>query len=150
LKGVIRELGGRKFVINCNIDQGTLGYQLAEEMQAETGGLCQAFSLSPKRQGAMALRMLSRFQSGRIRVPSDPEDDSRADPVLKADFNQVQRVENGPGGVPEIRTDRSGIGHADRFWAIAMAELGMPDAEEGPLPKAKHVKPRGFGARIVG
>ncbi len=142
LKSILAQLGGRKYVINCNIDQGTLGYQLAEEMAAETNGLCQPYSLSAKRQGAMALRMLSRLQSGRMRLPCDPENPERVEKTLRADFLQVQRVENGAGGIPEIKTERSGIGHADRFWSIALAELAMPEVEEPILPHARTIKPK--------
>ena len=60
---------------------------------------------------ATALR--EAVEDRRLRLPPDAE--------LRRDLHSV-RAEAGPTGAPRLMAERSGgHGHADRFWAIALA-----------------------------
>jgi len=124
-------------VIKCNIDMGGIGYQLAEELTEEYPHKVEGVALGGPRQGQMALTTKSYFESQRIQIPSDP--------VLRLDLQQVSEAETAPGGVPIIKTALTDVGHADRFWAMALAILGLP-VDTGPR---YHRPPKGVKSRFA-
>ena len=105
-------------VISLSIDMGAIGYQLSEDLHAAYPHQVNRVALSAGRQGQLGIRVREAFRERSIRIPSDP--------VLRRDLQQVSAVETGTGGTPLIRTDRSDVGHADRFWAMALALGGVP------------------------
>lgn len=106
-----------RYVVALRIDRGAIGYQLAEELELEYRGVCQGVQLTSGRQGQLALALKTAFERHRIRIPEDC--------VLQADLQLVQEVETGTSGVPVVRTERGPSGHADRFWAAALALYGI-------------------------
>lgn len=104
-------------VIKAYVDKGAIGMQLAEELQAQYGGRCEGIQLSSQRQGQMAMQVRSQFDRGLVVIPDDAD--------LRADLQLVDQVET-VNGVPSIKTNRGTTGHADRFWALALALHAMP------------------------
>ena len=107
-----------RHVVALRIDQGAIGYQLAEELETEYPGIVEGVQLTAGRQGQLALALKTAFESARIRIP--------ADPVLAADLQLVEEVATGTSGVPTLETHHGPSGHADRFWAAALALSGLP------------------------
>jgi phage FluMu gp28-like protein len=106
-----------RHVVKAFIDRGAVGYQLAEELQAEFGSRCESISLGAAVQGKIAMQVRSLFDRGLVTLPDDPE--------LRADLQLVEMAET-INGVPSIKTNRGATGHADRFWAMALAIHAMP------------------------
>lgn len=53
------------------------------------------------------------FEARTVRIPD-------GDHILRADLGRIRR-EIGPGGAPRFTAERDAHGHADRFWALALA-----------------------------
>lgn len=125
-------------VIAVRIDKGGIGMQLAEELEEEYGRYTvEGVQLTSGRQGQLALRVREYFQGARIHIPRSA--------VLRQDLQQVNEVSTSAGGVPMIETDRTGIGHADRFWACALALHGLPIS----LPKRNTRLPVGIRSKYA-
>jgi phage FluMu gp28-like protein len=107
-----------RHVVAVRIDKGAIGYQLAEELEAEFPRIVEGMQLTAGRQGQLALQMKTAFERHRLRIPNDP-------PLLD-DLQLVQQIETGNSGVPLLETLRGATGHADRFWAAALALAGLP------------------------
>lgn len=75
----------------------------------------------------MASDLLGVFESHAIEIPNDPE--------LRADLLKPEKITS-PSGRVSICATRDGAGHADHFWALALAiRAGMTGA--GPVAFAK-------------
>lgn len=99
-------------VARAAIDKGGVGCQLAEELENEYRGVVEGVVMSAGVQGRLALRMAVAFGERRVRIPRDAD--------LRSDLRLVRRP-RGVGGVDRIETLRADVGHADRFWAAALA-----------------------------
>lgn len=97
------------------IDRSGLGWQLAEELARAHPGrvLPRAFSAPFKER--LALDLLRLAEQKRLSIPRDP--------ALMAELHAVRRIPTATG----IKYDapRDSTGHADRFWALALALDGM-------------------------
>ena len=96
-----------------SIDQSGLGRQFAERATERYGssrieGI--SFSIGTKEMLAYPLR--SRMEDGLLRIPNDTE--------IRADIRSVRR-EFTNGGIMRFSASRTSDGHADRFWALALA-----------------------------
>lgn len=122
-------------VATVRIDKGAIGYQLAEELTEEYPRVCVGVQLTQGVQGVMGLALKEAFEAARIRIPRDPE--------LAADLLLVSEVETSSAGVPILKTNRGPTGHADRFWAAALALSGVPHskpARQGPPPMPRYYR----------
>jgi phage FluMu gp28-like protein len=117
-RGEIRRRIMERGVVKCCIDKGGIGTQLAEELTSEFPYIVEGVALNEGTQGRVALRVREQFRGKRIRIPVDP--------VIRADFQQVSDVGVGTAGLPKIRTGRTELGHADRFWGMALAVEALP------------------------
>lgn len=135
-EAILARLG--PFVVRAAVDQGGVGRQLAEELQAERPGVVEGVVLGRRVQGTLAQRMLVAFRERRVRIPSDP--------ALRTDLRLVRRPRV-VGGRNSIETDRNDESHGDRFWAAALgldAAVAVADAYRDPpaaLPRS--ARPRG-------
>jgi hypothetical protein len=124
-------------VVQCAIDKGGIGYQLAEELERAHRGVVVGVQLSAGVQGRLAQRLAVAFHERRVRIPDDA--------VLRDDFRLVRRPRV-VGGVDRVETLRSAVGHADRFWAAA---LGFDAAATFTPPKAVHASlPRSLSRSV--
>lgn len=96
------------------IDQTGMGERVVEDAQRRHGRhrVEGVLMTGPTRlEAATALKR--RFEDGAIRIP--------ASDAIRRDLRAVKRVA-GPTGAPRLVADEAGTdGHADRFWALALA-----------------------------
>lgn len=95
------------------IDQTGIGRQFAERAEEYFGhyrveGI--TFSHAVKEQLAYPLRTL--FEDNKIKIPDDD--------IIRADLHSVRRETTFAGNI-RFAGDRTRNGHADRFWALALA-----------------------------
>lgn len=97
------------------IDRSGLGWQLAEELARAHPGrvIPRAFSAPFKER--LALELLRLAEQKRLSIPRDPD--------LMAELHAVRRIPTASGIKYDAPRDASG--HADRFWALALALDGM-------------------------
>jgi phage FluMu gp28-like protein len=109
ISAAIRLTGARRVCI----DSTGLGAQLAEDLQRAFG----TFRVEPVQftnaiKGDLAMRTLRNFQDHRIRIPVDAK--------LREDLHSVKKVVTAAGNI-RFDAERTADGHADRFWAMALA-----------------------------
>lgn len=122
-----------KDVVRCSIDQGSIGYELAEDFHRHYGAQVERVSLSSGKQGQLALRVRELMRACQVRIPKLES--------IRKNFQRIQAVETSPGGLPMIKTPRDSTGHCDEFWAFALALGSMPTR---PMERPRTVA---FGAR---
>jgi hypothetical protein len=120
------EAGG---VCRALIDETGLGMQLAEELTAALPGVAVGVPMSAGFRTRIALQLAARFAERRVRIPDDGE--------LRDDFLQVRRT-GWQGPLPTIESERGPTGHADRFWAAALAA----EAARTVIPPPRVARPR--------
>lgn len=117
---IVRELAARWRPVRIVVDQTGMGEALVEQWQDELGRrLVEGVQLTAGRRLDVATALREAFEDRRMRIPSDE--------ALRQDLHAV-RAEQGPTGAPRLVAERSGTdGHADRFWALALAVAGASD-----------------------
>jgi len=109
----LREVLSVPAVRRCCMDSTGLGMQLAETAVAAFGeDRVEAVTFTAATKTDLAGRLRVLVESGRIRIPSDPD--------LRNDWHAVRRS-IGKGGQVRFEADRNVAGHADRFWSAALA-----------------------------
>jgi phage FluMu gp28-like protein len=104
-------------VVRAAIDQTGMGEMPVEEARRRHGSYRVAGVLfTPARKLELAVALKQRLQDRRLGLPVAATEQSS----LAADLRAV-RMEPGAGGLPRLAAPRTGAGHADRFWAIALA-----------------------------
>jgi len=100
-------------VVRAALDQTGLGEMPVQEAKRRHGNLrVEGVLFSQTRKLDMATALKQRFEDRAIRIPNRPE--------LRTDLHSVKR-EVGATGAPRLTAERTEAGHADRFWALAMA-----------------------------
>ncbi|MDE1170782.1 MAG: terminase family protein [Verrucomicrobium sp.] len=100
-------------VRRCCIDQTGLGRQFAERAAARYGAhRVEGVSFTAGTKEEMAYPVRAAFEQKTLRIP--------ADKAVRADLRAIRR-ETGAGGRSRFAADRGPGGHADRFWALALA-----------------------------
>ena len=100
--------------VRIAIDQTGMGEAITEQLQDDHGAMMvEGVLMSAPRRLDVATRLREAFEDHRLRIP--------ADEALRADLHAV-RAEAGATGAPRLVVQRStSDGHADRFWALALA-----------------------------
>lgn len=100
-------------VVRAALDQTGLGEMPVQEAKRRHGNLrMEGVLFSQTRKLDMATALKQRFEDRAIRIPTDP--------ALRDDLHSVKR-EVGATGAPRLVAERTEAGHADRFWALALA-----------------------------
>jgi phage FluMu gp28-like protein len=95
------------------IDQTGLGIGWTDDAQDRFGtARVEGVSFTQQSKEALAYPVRSRFEERRIRIPYTPE--------IRADLRQVTKQVT-PAGNIRFTAERNADGHADRFWALALA-----------------------------
>ncbi len=123
-------------VRRCCMDSTGLGMQLAEgAVEAYGADRVEAVAFTPTIKTALVGRLRIRVEAGGIQIPAEPD--------IRNDWHAVRRA-IGTGGQVRFEADRAAAGHADRFWAAALAvraaegTSGPPEyASEGRLTFAR-------------
>ena len=123
----LAELLGRYRTVRVVVDQTGMGEAQVEILQDRYGSLVEGVVLSGDRRLSVATALRDAYEDQRIRVPRDR--------VLRADVRSIKRGKSAGAGT-RLESDGSETdGHADRFWAQALAASG---AAEGHVDYALH------------
>jgi phage FluMu gp28-like protein len=94
------------------IDSTGMGAMLAERLKQRWGHRVEAVNFTSAVKSDLAMPLVRLFQDRLIRVPSDAE--------TREDLHKVRRTVTSAGNI-RLDASRDGAGHADRFWALALA-----------------------------
>ena len=122
---LIAELVARYRPARLAIDQTGMGEAVVEQLADDHGrSRVEGVLMTGPRRLDVATALREALEDRRLRVP--------ADEALRRDLHAI-RAETGPTGGPRLVTPRAGTdGHADRFWALALACAAASDAT-GPF-----------------
>ena len=100
------------FMKRACIDSTGLGMQLAEEARERFGPRVEpvVFTLNSKED--MSVTLKRSFEDRQLRIPATPE--------IREDIHSMKRLITSSGNV-RFDAARTEDGHADRFWALALA-----------------------------
>ncbi len=99
-------------VRRCSIDQSGLGMMLAERLAKKYGALVEPVQFTAQVKERLAPMVKQAFEDRRVRIPDNRE--------IRADINAVKRFVT-PAGNVRFDAEHTEGGHADRFWALALA-----------------------------
>jgi len=95
------------------LDATGLGIGWADDAQDKYGAhKVEAVTFTPRVKEALAYPVRSRMEDRTLRIPLDP--------ATRADLRQVAKQTTATGAV-RFTAERTPDGHADRFWALALA-----------------------------
>lgn len=113
---------GMTGVVKARIDKG-FNPQLAEDLERKFGSKVEGVSLGSARQAELFNLVENAAEKRTMRIPIDDEND------IINDFMLVSAPDLS-GGTLKIKTERDDdLGHADRFWAKALAASAARDGE---------------------
>ncbi|HLD78718.1 MAG TPA: terminase family protein, partial [archaeon] len=95
------------------VDATGLGMEMAERLAAQFPGKVEPVTFTLARKQDLAIRMKRSFQERAIRIPDSRE--------LRRDLNSVKRIVTEAGNIRFDAERDADHGHADRFWALALA-----------------------------
>jgi phage FluMu gp28-like protein len=117
------------------IDSTGMGMMLAERLGEEFSKYrAEGVSFTAPVKSELAMPLQRLFQDKLIRVP--------ADATVREDLHKIRKVVTAANNI-RLDADRDEAGHADRFWALALAYHGA-DALRMPLPPSRAFKPAGW------
>ena len=106
----------RKYPVKrMNIDSTGLGMQLAEEVVKEHSGIAVGKHFSRPLKEKLALNLLKLCEDEQLILPNDP--------ALLAQLHSIKKKATATGITYDA--DRDSTGHADGFWALALAVEGL-------------------------
>ncbi len=113
-RAIVGDLAARYRPVRIAVDQTGMGEAVAEQLQDDLGtSMVEGVLMTGPRRLDAATALREAVEDRRLRIP--------ADDGLRRDLHAV-RAEAGPTGAPRLLAERSGTdGHADRFWALALA-----------------------------
>lgn len=113
---------GLSRVVRVCIDQTGIGRQFAERAAERFGsGKVEGVTFTVAVKDEMATPLRGDFQDRLMRIPQSN--------AIRTDLRSIKRIA-GAGDVVRYAADRGKNGHADRFWALALARrAGMLAAE---------------------
>lgn len=100
-------------VTRCCIDSTGIGAMMAEELQRLFGKYTvEAVQFTAPVKMDLGMPMLQAFEDRAVRIPSDP--------AIREDLHKVRKTVTAAGNV-RLEAESDEAGHADRFWALALA-----------------------------
>lgn len=112
-RDVVRDLVGRYRPVRVSVDQTGMGEAVVEQLQDDHGPFrIEGVLMTGPRRLDVATALREAMEDRRLRIPENDD--------LRRDLHSV-RAEAGPTGAPRLIADDSSDGHADRFWACALA-----------------------------
>jgi phage FluMu gp28-like protein len=100
-------------VRRCCIDQTGIGRQFAERAQARFGKYkVEGVSFTGPVKEELAYPVKAAFEDRTVRIPNDD--------FIRADLRAIKKETTASGNI-RFAADRGKNGHADRFWALALA-----------------------------
>jgi phage FluMu gp28-like protein len=105
------------------IDATGLGMQLAEEARKAHGWKAEPVTFTNEVKADLAQSLRLAFEDKRLRIPDDR--------ALRESLHAVKRTVTSAGNT-RYDADRTEGGHADEFWALALA-LHAAETKRGPI-----------------
>ena len=100
-------------VQRCCIDATGIGAMLAEELQLRFGQYAvEQVSFTAPVKLDLGMPLLQAFQDRALRIP--------ADSAVREDLHKIRKTTTAAGNV-RLQAESDDAGHADRFWALALA-----------------------------
>jgi phage FluMu gp28-like protein len=121
----------------CAVDSTGIGAQLAEEAQAAGRGRVEQVSFTASVKEDLALTLRRAFEDRALRIPASPE--------VREDIHSVRRTVTSAGNL-RFEAARGGRGHADRFWALALAVHAATPPKTEPVAYEPLATRRGIEA----
>jgi phage FluMu gp28-like protein len=151
---VAAELIRTQRVARCCVDSTGIGAMLAEELQLRFGEyVVEQVQFTAPVKLDLGMPLLQAFQDRAVRIP--------ADPAVREDLHKIRKTVTAAGNV-RLEAESDDAGHADRFWALALAvhaassgRSGLVDGmricrEPGPLPTRRPDHSEDFERRDYG
>ena len=108
----------------CCIDASGLGMQFAERAVEKFGRYrVEGIQFTGPVKEALAYPVKAAFEDLNLRIPEDR--------FLRADLRAIRKETTAAGNI-RFSADRSENGHADRFWALALAIHAAGNGNTGP------------------
>jgi phage FluMu gp28-like protein len=124
---LMQRLNIRRLCVDCT----GMGKMIAERLVERFGHRVEAVHFTQQVKTDLAMPLVRLFQDRLIRVPADPD--------VREDLHKVRKVVTTSGNIRlEAKSDDKG--HADRFWALALACHAAMDAPSA-LPASIARKP---------
>ena len=112
-RGIVKELVIRYRPTRVAVDQTGMGEALVEQLREDHGSLrVEGVLMTAPRRLDVATALREAVEDKRLRIP--PDDD------LRRDLHSI-KAEAGPTGAARLIAQGETDGHADRFWALALA-----------------------------
>ena len=113
-RAIVGSLAAQYRPTRIAVDQTGMGEAVVEQLQDDLGRtVVEGVLMTGPRRLDVASALREAVEDRRLRIPPDAD--------LLRDLHAV-RAEAGPTGAPRLLAERSGTdGHADRFWALALA-----------------------------
>lgn len=106
------------------MDQGGLGERVVEDAKARYGrSRVEGLIFTAQIKQVLAQDLRRRFEDKTIRIPPDP--------AIRDDLHSIRRTTTIAGNI-RFDAERNGDGHADRFWALALAVHAGEDGSTTP------------------
>lgn len=110
-------------VRRCCIDATGIGRQFAERARTRYGEYrVEAVNFTGPVKEELAYPVRSSFEDRTLRVPNEP--------AIRADLRAIKKETTAAGNI-RFTADRGKNGHADRFWALALAKHAAGKGNEG-------------------
>lgn len=123
------------------IDATGLGIGWADDAQDHFGTLkVEGINFSAATKEVLAYPVRGHMEDRKLRIPYDP--------TVRADLRAVTKQVTSTGNV-RFTAERNADGHADRFWALALA-LHADSLPGGPPHIASRPRRGGFSAQLQG
>ena len=128
-RAIVGDLAARYRPVRIAVDQTGMGEAVVEQLQEDLGRtVVEGVLMTGPRRLDVATALREAVEDRRLRIPPDGD--------LRRDLHAV-RAEAGLTGAPRLMAERSGTdGHADRFWALALACTAARTATTAPIEGA--------------
>ena len=117
------------------VDSTGIGAMLAERLRQRWGHRVEGVHFTAPVKSELAMPLVRLFQDRLVRVP--------ADQAIREDLHKVRRVVTAAGNL-RLDAPRDDAGHADRFWALALANHAAVHAAKTLKWRTLLRKPEGW------
>ena len=125
-RAIVGDLAARYRPLRIAVDQTGMGEAVVEQLQEDLGRtMVDGVLMTGPRRLDTATALRQAVEDRRLRIPAEGD--------LRRDLHAV-RAEAGPTGAPRLLAERTGTdGHADRFWALALACAAIAGSGSAPV-----------------
>ncbi len=112
-RGIVRDMVIRYRPTRVAVDQTGMGEAFVEQLRDDHGSLrVEGVLMTAPRRLDVATALREAVEDKRLRIPADDD--------LRRDLHSI-KAEAGPTGAARLIAQGETDGHADRFWALALA-----------------------------